>query len=57
MEWRKAKEGMLPIQVICPECMEEFEADPLALEYHFSRCRRVSYPGEHPVGSGSEDGI
>ncbi len=24
---------MLPIQIICPECTEGFEADPLALEY------------------------
>ena len=24
--------GMLPIQVICPECIEEFEAELLALD-------------------------
>jgi hypothetical protein len=32
-----------PIQVICPECMEEFEADPLALEYRCPRCATVFY--------------
>ena len=25
-------------RIICPACVEEFEADPLALEYHCPRC-------------------
>ena len=32
---------MLPAQFICPKCMEEFEADPLAVEYRCPRCGAV----------------
>ena len=48
---------MLPIQVICPDCMEEFEADPLALEYHCPRCGAAFHPGENPLGTDIEDEI
>ncbi len=46
---------MRPIQVIWPECMDEFEADPLALEHHSTRFEAVSYPGENPLGTDPED--
>ncbi len=46
-----------PTQIICPECMEEFEADPLAFEYRCPRCGAVFYPGEDPVGTDLEDEI
>jgi hypothetical protein len=32
---------MLPIQVICPEWIEEFAADAIDLEYHCPRCGDV----------------
>jgi len=44
-------------KAICPECMEEFEADPFALEYHCPRCGAVFFPGEDPLGSDLEDEI
>jgi DNA-directed RNA polymerase subunit RPC12/RpoP len=30
---------MLPIKVICPECMKEFGADPPSREYYCPECR------------------
>jgi Zn-finger nucleic acid-binding protein len=42
---------MLPLLIICPECMEAFETDALAVEYHCPRCRAVFYPGEERLGS------
>ena len=48
---------MPAIHVICPECMKEFEAEPLAFEYHCPRCGTVFYPGENPLGTDLEDEI
>ncbi len=49
--------GMLPIQVIGPQCMEAFEADPKALEYRCPLCGAVFYPGEKALGTDLEDEI
>ena len=42
---------MLRIKVICPECMKEFEADPLAIEYDCPECGVVFSSGENPLGT------
>ena len=42
---------MLPILIICPGCMKEFEADPLVLEYHCPRCVRCSTRERIPLDS------
>ena len=38
--------AMLPIRVICPECMEAFEADPRALEYGQSHLAGAHHSGK-----------
>ncbi len=49
--------AVLPMQVICPECMEEFETEPLVTEYRCPRCGAVFYPGEDPLGPDLEDEV
>ena len=48
---------MLPIHLICPECMDESEAAPLVLESHFQNYGGMFYPGEDPLGYDLEDEI